>query len=119
MRKLFLLALMAAAFSGNTEAQAESKHVLNYQGTIKITNGSELKNQVTMNFKIYDAPVGGKLLWQEDQRTVNIKDGFFNVYIGEMQSDLAERVDFSKPVYLEITVDNEVLPRTLISASPY
>jgi len=118
MRKLFLIGLIACAFAGNpNDAAAESSNLLNFQGRIKATNGMVLTQSMNMTFKIYDQEAGGTAIWVENDKAVNVDNGFFNVYLGASRE---WNVDFSKELWLEVTLDNgDVLPRTRISANPY
>jgi len=117
MKKLFLLGLLACAFAGNPEqADAKSSNVLNFQGTIKDAQDQVVDKNMSMTFKIYNTPTGGAALWTESN-VVAVKQGFFNVYLGQTQ-DLD--INFADELYLEITLDNgDVLPRTRVSASPF
>ncbi len=118
MRKLFLIGLLACAFAGNpNDAAAESANLLNFQGRIKATSGTAVTKTMTMTFKIYGQEAGGAALWFENDASVKVDNGFFNVYLGQ-SSDL--NLDFSQELWLEVTLDNgDVLPRTRISANPY
>lgn len=118
MRKLFLIGLLACAFAGNpNDAAAESANQLNFQGRIKATNGAVLTKSMNMTFKIYDQEADGTAIWVENDKAVNVDNGFFNVYLGASRE---WNVDFSKELWLEVTLDNgDVLPRTRISANPY
>jgi microcystin-dependent protein len=65
-----------------------------------------------VQFKIYDAPVGGQAVWNGEVQKLTINAGMVNTLLGT-KADLS-RVDFDRTLYLEITIDadgnNQITP---------
>jgi hypothetical protein len=56
-----------------------------------------------VQFKIYDAPVGGTVVWAGEVHKLSVNEGLVNTILGTTTS--LAGVDFAKTVYLEITID--------------
>ena len=56
-----------------------------------------------MQFKIYDAPVGGQALWNGEVQKLTVNGGLVSTTLGTKAS-LAS-VDFNRSLYLELTID--------------
>lgn len=117
MKKLFLLGLLACAFAGNPDqVAAKAANPLTFQGSLKAVDGKAVTKTMNMTFKIYNQEAGGAAIWTENN-AVAVENGYFNVYLGRQQ-DLD--IDFSQECWIEITLDNgDVLPRTLMTGTPY
>ncbi|MFN5378653.1 MAG: beta strand repeat-containing protein, partial [Ignavibacteria bacterium] len=116
-----LVAILAlgtlAAFSSVASAQIERQ--ISYQGLLTLPNGQPLNDgQYGLVLRIYDAPVGGNLLWEETQQTQIVK-GLFNVYLGSVVP--LTGVDFfNTQVYLEAAIAGQPpFPRTRMAVVPY
>ena len=55
---------------------------LAYQGYITDLSHQAINGERDIHFKIYNARVGGELIWSEDHISVNVIDGDFQVNIG-------------------------------------
>ena len=78
---LFALGVMAAAVPA-TYAQIERQ--ISYQGLLTLPTGLPLDDgQYDLVLRMYDAPIGGNLLWEETQ-TTTITKGLFNLYLGSV-----------------------------------
>ena len=118
MRTFLMLAIaLVAAFSSTNAAVPQ---LINYQGVLTDSTGAGLDTTVNMSFGIYDAALGGTLLWSEPLPIVTVTAGLFNVLLGSL-SPLDASI-FSDPVrYLGITVgaDPEMTPRTKLVSVLY
>jgi microcystin-dependent protein len=56
-----------------------------------------------VQFKIYDAPVGGKAVWNGEVQKLTVNGGLVNTTLGTKAS--LANVDFNKSLYLELTID--------------
>ena len=108
-----------------------------FQGYMTASDGTVLEDGVkTVQFKIYDFPVGGESVWAGEVHRLSINGGLINTILGtqvEIPSFYGADMDvatFSRPLYLEITVDgdgNEVinsadpplLPRQVVLPAPF
>ncbi len=91
---LFSLIIPTVAFS--------VPDVINYQGMLTDDQGSRLDGVYAMRFYLYDALTGGTLLWEEEQSVV-VSDGVYNVELGAVSS-LTPEVFSSDQVYLEVEI---------------
>lgn len=113
MRTLLMLTVVLVAAINPTNAAAPQ--LINYQGVLTDSTGTGLDTTVNMTFSIYDAAVGGTLIWTETQGAVTVTAGLFQVLLGSV-SPLSV-TEFGGPVrYLGITVgaDPEISPRTQV-----
>jgi hypothetical protein len=115
IRILATLALAALACLSTATAQLPLQ--VPYQGVVHkdFAKGTE---KTAMNFSIWDAETGGKMLWEEAQPEVSIApeaDGSyaFNVLLGSINPiPLKEKKDY----WLQVVVDADTLSRTMITA---
>ncbi len=115
--------LCVLLFSGFTALSQTTPGVINYQG--RLTDNTPQQNPISgtvaMEFRIYDAQVGGTLLWSETWSSVQVNNGFFSVLLGSQGTPIPDSV-FTGGVdrYLEIVVNGEVLtPRQRIGKVGY
>ncbi len=120
MRKLFLIGLLACAFAGNpNSADAKAPNLLSYQGSIKAANGSVINKAMTITYKIYTQENGGTSIWNETN-TVDVKNSFFNTYLGTQSEFNINLFKNNEELWLEVVLDNgEVMPRTRLTSNPY
>ncbi len=90
---------------------------MNYQGKLTDPAGVALNDTVSIEFRLYDVPVGGSPLWSETHPSVAVVKGLFDVVLGETNPlDLP----FDTLYYLELVVEGETLsPRHPLLPSPY
>ena len=92
---------------------------INYQGLLKDAAGNNVSDGTyTMVFSIYNESTGATALWSETQ-SVTVSGGLFFVRLGSATPIVT--VPFDKQHYLGIKVNSgeELLPRTVLSPSPY
>lgn len=96
---------------------------VNYQGILKDSNGDPVTTCVSMTFSIYDAAVGGAMLWQETHTNVCPDEGGFNVILGngDVPVALSDDIFNASERWLGVTVgaDPEMSPRTQMVTAPY
>ena len=94
----------------------------NYQGILRDSNGSLLTGNYTMTLKIYSGATGGTPLFTQSTSNVSVRDGLFNVVLGNAPGNpLGSTVFANSPRYLgiAITPDAEMTPRQEIHAVPW
>jgi hypothetical protein len=108
-------------------AQAAIPKFINFQGKLsKTSDGTNVADgNYNIEFKIYDQPTGGNLLWDEQwfstTTQVSVLNGVFTVKLGSNYSSLAN-VDFTGgSLYLTMNVsgDGEMLPRKQLLAAAF
>jgi hypothetical protein len=100
----WLLALAATALIiPPISAQADTR-VLPFQGRLSDANGNALPDgSRVVQFKIYDAPVGGRAVWNGEVQNLTVNSGLVSTLLGT-KATLAG-VDFNQDLYLELTID--------------
>lgn len=93
-----------------------------YQGTLRRADGSRANDTFNMTIRLYDAAIGGNTLFTELFANVPVRDGLFNLVIGDNPAyPLADNLFASGQLYLGVTValDPELLPRQRIHPVPW
>src|SRR4029450_2976648 len=99
---LLLAGLCALQFLP-TPAQA-GNHLLPFQGRHTDADGQAIPDGARLvQFKIYDAPVGGRAVWNGEVQKLSVNGGLVSTLLGT-KADLSA-VDFNRQIYLELTVD--------------
>lgn len=100
-------------------ARAAVPETMSYQGVLTDAGGVPVPDGAyDLTFSLYDAPVGGTLLWSETQTGVPVQAGGFGVLLGSVTPF---SLPFDAPFYLGIAVnpDPELEPRIPLASSPY
>ncbi len=104
-----------------TTSNATPPQTITFQGRVTDSTGAALVDGAyIIRLAIYDAQVGGNILWDAGEQAVLIKGGLFTYVIGSSVSLPVSL--FSEPDrFLGITVgsDNELAPRIRFQSSPY
>jgi hypothetical protein len=111
---LVLLALLVFSVGCGTTALVNR---MSYQGRLTDAVGNPINGTRNMTFKLYYAESGGSAAWQETQNNVQVTNGLFNVALGSV-TPLDEAI-FHIPLWLEVIVDGETLPRQALYGAPY
>lgn len=107
--------------------QAAAPEILSYQGYVE-ESGNPVTGNRNIVFTIYDAPVGGTIIWQESHTAVSISGGLFTALIGagnHVSYGPLQPFHFSDSLrFLGVTVgaygiNPEISPRTRLASSPY
>lgn len=118
---IILLALMLPA------APASAAGVplrVNFQGKLLDTSNLPRSGSISMEFRIFDAPSGGNLLWGPETQTPTVANGVFAVLLGASPA-LTPDIFTGGSAYLGVTVSpdvypaGEMSPRQQLVASPY
>ena len=84
---------------------------INFQGALKDANGVPVNDTKYLDFRIYDDPNTGTLLWNEDHTAVEIVDGIFSEELGSSSPFPSDLFDNSE-LYLTFYVGgSEMTPR--------
>lgn len=114
-------AVPTAGASGAAPAAVAAIPVtFNYQGILRAVDGSLITGDRDITFKIYDSVVGGNQLHNETVTGVAVRDGVFNVVLGDV-SPIGSNVFADAPRYLGIAVapDPEMVPRQRLHPVPW
>ncbi len=107
-----LCAVLVSALGYSFVAKSETK-LIPFQGKLTDASGQVISDgAIVVQFKMYDAPVGGQAKWNGEVQMLSVNGGLVNTILGTKAS--LKNVDFSSPTYLEITIDangnNEIGP---------
>jgi len=113
---LFRTFLAFVTFVFATGPTRAATKLLPFQGHLTDAAGVAISSDVrVVQFKIYDSPVGGSAVWVGEVHKLSVNDGLVNTILGTKTS--LEGVDFSSPLYLELTVDADE-SETITAADP-
>lgn len=80
------------------------RRVLPFQGRLTDANGNSVADGArVVQFKIYDAPVGGRAVWNGEVQNLTVNAGLVSTLLGTRAS--LSGVDFNLDLYLELTID--------------
>jgi len=117
MKKLILLVILAFSMvlSPLATTFAATPKVINYQGQLE-SDAITSKAPVLVVFELFEDAAGGSALWIEQKSVTVDKNGFFSVYLGDVNPiDLK----FDKQYFVQVTVgNNQPFPRTKLSSTP-
>lgn len=115
MKSLFISLLVILLLSGSLLG-TEVPGLINFHGYLSEADAA-VTGTVEATFKIYDAPTGGNLLWSEI-RSFDVLDGYYSIMLGEITP---LEIDFNGDMFLalQITGQNEMAPRYMITATPF
>ena len=98
-----LCVAVVTALGYSFSVKSETK-LLPFQGKLTDANGQVIPDKaIVVQFKMYDAPVGGNAKWNGEVQMLTVNGGLVNTTLGTKAS--LKNVDFSSPTYLEITID--------------
>jgi len=109
--------------SGQASASAAVlPSTFNYQGLLRNPDGSLTTGLYTITARIYDVAASGSALYTETFPSVTVRDGLFNVVLGDnpQGQDLAS-VFAEMPRYIGIQLDDtpELIPRQRLHGVPW
>lgn len=119
MIKLLPAALGALTAILITTASAQAPREISYQGILTDDLGTPIADgNYSLTVRLYDAEVGGALLFAEAHPAVAVSKGGFNVLVGGV-TPLS--LSFDQPLWLSLQVggDPELSPRVALASSPY
>lgn len=101
-------------------ANAEVPQLITYQGLLADSAGNPANGLFLIQFRIYDDPSAGSLLWDNGFRTVQVTDGLFAYSLGDSTAFPADLFDGSdRWLGIKVGVDPEISPRKQLVSSPY
>jgi hypothetical protein len=102
-KNVSLALVCASCYALQMHAHAGPR-LLPFQGRLSDANGQAIPDGArVVQFKIYDAPVGGRAVWNGEVQKLSVNGGLVSTLLGT-KADLSG-VDFNREIYLELTVD--------------
>lgn len=110
----------AASPDGVAEVAQVSATTFNYQGILRDVQGDLINGEREITLKIYDSVMGGTELHSETFAAVQVRDGLFNVVLGDA-TPIEGTVFSAAPRYVGVTVapDPEMVPRQRLHPVPW
>jgi hypothetical protein len=103
-RSRTIVAAALVAISTTSLCAQQLPKLLPFQGRLTDQNGTPVSDGArVVQFKIYDAPVGGRAVWNGEVQKLTVNGGLISTVLGTKAA--LSGVDFSQNIYLEITVD--------------
>jgi len=115
---LALLATLSTALAAPSE--------INYQGVLTDQQGNPVNGVRSMQIKLYDAPTGGNMTYQQNIGNVKVADGIYSFHFGGNgtsiggSSGIIDALSISDQPWLELSVDGIAQsPRQKILTVPF
>lgn len=118
MKKIAQLVLVFVALLTMQLSAQQTVSRISIQGTLKSSNGASVADgNYTVKFLLYDVPVGGTAVWEEEA-SVEVIAGIYSHYLGSVVQ--LDGSDFGNTLYLGVRIGNfELQPRTELTYAPY
>ena len=117
------LATASAALGLKAAEMPVIPSTFNYQGLLRNPDGSLVTGAYTITAKIYDAAAEGAALYTETFTSITVRDGLFNVVLGDDPQGQDLPGAFSTaPRFIGLTLvgqGNELIPRQRLHAVPW
>lgn len=115
---LTMTCIMLAVASLPQVSHAQTARTISYQGLLTEPDGRPIADgDYQMILRMYNAPTGGALLWEESQ-TVAVEKGLFSLYLGDQQP--LSNVSLNSELYLEAAIVGRApFPRTRMAMVPF
>src|SRR6266478_4859982 len=102
MKRRSLIPTLLALFASFNLFAAEAPKLLPFQGRLTDASGVAVTDGARLvQFKIYDAPVGGQAVWNGEVQKLTVNAALISTVLGSKAS--LSSVDFNKSLYLELT----------------
>ena len=95
---------------------------MNYQGFLRNPDGSLTTGAYTITARIYNRLAVGTNLYTTTVRNVNVRDGLFNIVLGDEESPLPPEAFSDMPRFIGIDLNDgggELIPRQRLHAVPW
>lgn len=111
--------LLMGVSQGAESAVAQVPRLLHYQATLA-EDDVPLTQSTDLSFAFYSDSTGGSPLggWSETRSNVEIENGRVSLLLGR-QTPLPEELFDESRLYLEVTVDDDALPRLPLASTAY
>ena len=104
------------------QVTAAIPNAFSYQGTLRMADGTLANGAFTITLRLYTNVVGGTPLFEQPFNAVAVRDGLFNVVVGDDPNHVLPAGLFdNNQLFLGITVDpdSELLPRQRLHPVPW
>ncbi len=118
--KYFLILCVLFVLLCVDNASAQTPRIISVQGILEGDPTKPVNGSFNLTLRLYTAPTGGTLVFQESVNT-EVQKGLFNVYLGSTVSGgIPLDMDFDRPYWLGVSMgSDEFTPRIQLAAAPY
>jgi hypothetical protein len=117
--RLVSITLFGAILLAASAARAQDAVYVPLQGGLADDNNNPIDGTTTMHFALYASQSASTALWEEDQ-TIDVDQGAFVVYLGEVETLSASVFRDYADLWLGITVENDPeMDRVFLGSTPY
>lgn len=110
---MFILCSIAHALNAGVPAK------INFQGRLE-ESGQAVNGSRSMIFTIYDAEIGGSVIWTSQPSNVTVTNGLFSVNLETGTISNISTDTFKGSRYIEVSIEGVILsPRQEIISAPY
>ena len=120
--RVFASNSLTTQVANTTQAIATLPNAFSYQGTLRLADGSLANGSFTVTVRLYTVVMAGTPLFEQPFAGVAVRDGVFNVVIGDDPNHVLPAGLFdNSQLFLGITVapDPEMLPRQRLHPVPW
>ena len=83
-------------------------NIIAFDGVLLDTDGYKVPDgSYDILFNFYDVPQGGSSLWSESHNGIKVKNGAFQILIGEVINSNPLELPFNKKYYIGVQIDNK------------
>ena len=122
LRKFTLLftACLLLCGLGSPGAFGQPPSLINFRGQLLDNGGQPVTASVAVELRIFSAATGGTELYLEDMGYIEVRGGQYAFQFGANGNpDLASVIQGNAEAWVEVTVDNNALPRQRFVSVPY
>ncbi|MCH8328473.1 MAG: hypothetical protein IID15_08145, partial [Candidatus Marinimicrobia bacterium] len=98
---------------------AQIPQLITYQGYLTDSDELPVEGAQVLTFTLYDAEVGGSVVWTETHLSVPVAKGLFTVILGSAGSALDKAFDIPYWLGIKVGSDPELTPRSALTSTPY
>ncbi|HXF49763.1 MAG TPA: hypothetical protein VNL73_10130 [Verrucomicrobiae bacterium] len=116
-----LMAMLVFALHAMAQISSSVPNLLDFQGKLTTPAGNPVANGPhSFVFRIYDAPVGGTLLWSEGPVAISTTGGLFTHQLGSSTALPQTLFQDNTGLWLEVEADAAIItPRTQLISNPH
>jgi len=118
---LWFCAILTVLLISAPQVHSEIPYLISFQGRITDSTGVLPESDYLLTFRIYDAAVGGTVLWSSGAQLKHVSNGLFTHQLGSAVPLPVDLFDSDSVRYLGVQVeaDPELTPRTQMISTPY
>ncbi len=89
------------------------------QGVLTDIDDTPISGNIDLTLKLYNSKTASEELWKEERNDFAVKDGYISIYLGEITKLNSSIILNSEELWLEISFNNEKMPRIRIASVPF